>query len=61
MEPCVTARWVRRSLKSDCNFPLLREWLTAMGSSGAPHAVAENDVYEGYLIPKGSVVIANIW
>lgn len=26
-----------------------------------PHRVDEDDVYEGYHIPKGSTVIGNIW
>ncbi|KAK1230828.1 hypothetical protein PQX77_006068 [Marasmius sp. AFHP31] len=26
-----------------------------------PHAVEEDDVYEGYWIPKGSTVIGNVW
>ncbi|KAH9919346.1 cytochrome P450 [Amylocystis lapponica] len=26
-----------------------------------PHAVVEDDVYNGYLIPKGATVIGNIW
>jgi len=28
---------------------------------GVPHATSEDDVYEGYFIPKGSIVIANAW
>ncbi|QRV84098.1 cytochrome P450 family protein [Ceratobasidium sp. AG-Ba] len=28
---------------------------------GFPHAVAKDDIYKGYFIPKGSIVIANIW
>jgi len=28
---------------------------------GIPHRVTEDDVYEGYLIPKGAYVIPNIW
>jgi len=28
---------------------------------GLRHRVIEDDVYEGYLIPKGTIVIANIW
>jgi len=28
---------------------------------GLPHVVTENDIYEGYFIPKGSTVLANIW
>lgn len=28
---------------------------------GLSHGVTEDDIYEGYLIPKGSKIIANIW
>lgn len=28
---------------------------------GVPHRLLEDDIYQGYLIPKGSVVISNIW
>ncbi|EIW73889.1 cytochrome P450 [Coniophora puteana RWD-64-598 SS2] len=28
---------------------------------GFPHVSTEEDVYNGYLIPKGSIIIANIW
>lgn len=28
---------------------------------GGPHRSTENDVFEGYYIPKGSVVLTNIW
>ncbi|KAJ7205366.1 cytochrome P450 [Mycena rebaudengoi] len=28
---------------------------------GLPHAATEDDVYDGYFIPKGSTVISNIW
>jgi cytochrome P450 len=28
---------------------------------GLPHRVIQDDVYEGYRIPKGATVIANIW
>ncbi|KAI0047790.1 cytochrome P450 [Auriscalpium vulgare] len=28
---------------------------------GAPHALCEDDVYQGYFIPKGTMVIANAW
>lgn len=28
---------------------------------GLQHRVTEDDTYEGYLIPKGATVIANIW
>ncbi|RAL13437.1 cytochrome P450 [Aspergillus homomorphus CBS 101889] len=29
--------------------------------TGIPHECTEDDIYEGYLIPKGSIVIPNIW
>lgn len=28
---------------------------------GPPHVAREDDVYEGYAIPKGSLVIPNMW
>ena len=28
---------------------------------GIPHVATEDDAYKGYFIPKGIVVIANIW
>ncbi|PFH47283.1 hypothetical protein AMATHDRAFT_77275 [Amanita thiersii Skay4041] len=28
---------------------------------GMPHVVAVDDVYKGYTIPKGSIVVANVW
>ncbi|KAL0957067.1 hypothetical protein HGRIS_003164 [Hohenbuehelia grisea] len=28
---------------------------------GVPHAVIDDDVYEGYFIPKGTTLIGNIW
>ena len=48
----------------------LGEWLTAVLHmvallrtvfKGVPHAISEDDVYEGYFIPKGSIVCANQW
>ncbi|KAG2104686.1 cytochrome P450 [Suillus discolor] len=30
-------------------------------SSGFPHCVAEDDIHNGYYIPKGSLVLPNIW
>ncbi|KAH0578157.1 hypothetical protein H2248_004121 [Termitomyces sp. 'cryptogamus'] len=29
--------------------------------NGLPHVVMEDDIYKGHLIPKGSIVVANIW
>jgi len=41
--------------------PLFRERLTAGNLLGIPHIATESDFYEGYVIPKGSTVITNIW
>lgn len=30
-------------------------------TSGLPHRLMEDDVYNGMFIPKGSLVFANIW
>ncbi|KAF8211924.1 cytochrome P450 [Mycena galopus ATCC 62051] len=32
-----------------------------VGPMGLPHIATEDDVHNGYLIPKGSIVLANIW
>jgi len=29
--------------------------------SGIPHLASEDDVFEGYHIPKGVIVISNVW
>lgn len=29
--------------------------------TGVPHRLIEDDVYNGYFLPKGTIVIANIW
>ncbi|KAI0087694.1 cytochrome P450, partial [Irpex rosettiformis] len=34
---------------------------TSPAPLGIPHATAKEDIYKGYLIPKGSMVIVNIW
>lgn len=28
---------------------------------GLPHRVSEDDLYDGYFIPKGTMIIANVW
>lgn len=28
---------------------------------GLPHRLTEDDVYEGYFIPKSTICIANVW
>ncbi|GJE86539.1 cytochrome P450 [Phanerochaete sordida] len=32
-----------------------------IGPLGLPHRLTQDDVYEGYLLPKGTLLIANIW
>lgn len=32
-----------------------------VGPMGLPHVSTEDDMYEGYFIPKGSLLLANIW
>ncbi|KAG2358772.1 cytochrome P450 [Suillus spraguei] len=33
----------------------------AVSPTGIPHCVTEDDIHDGYYIPKGSLVIPNIW
>ena len=35
-------------------------WHT-VGPIGLPHRVMEDDIHDGYLIPKGALIIPNIW
>lgn len=32
-----------------------------VGPLGVAHYVTEDDVYEGYMIPKGTTVLPNVW
>jgi cytochrome P450 len=36
-------------------------FLLYLNSSGLPHCVTQDDVYQGFRIPKGTTVVANIW
>ncbi|KIJ19360.1 hypothetical protein PAXINDRAFT_7844 [Paxillus involutus ATCC 200175] len=42
---------------------LLRETLRChpVAPLGLPHATTEDDVYQGYYIPKGATIMANLW
>ncbi|KAG2749411.1 cytochrome P450 [Suillus brevipes Sb2] len=42
---------------------VLRETLRwqPIGPLGIPHASSSDDIYNGYFIPKGTVIISNIW
>lgn len=44
-------------LRDECEE--LTSW--AVTPLGVAHSVTEDDVYEGYLIPKGTTVLPNIW
>lgn len=33
----------------------------SVAPQGLPHVSNEDDVYNGYFIPKGTIVIANLW
>lgn len=35
--------------------------LTFVNNLGGPHAALEDGIIDGYLIPKGSIIIANLW
>lgn len=38
---------------------VIRKWPVA--PLGVPHSLMKDDVYEGYKIPNGTMVIPNIW
>jgi hypothetical protein len=38
--------------------PLSAQFLSIVG---IPHRVSEDDVYKGYTIPKGAIVLPNLW
>ena len=39
---------------------ILSIWLIDV-SPGIPHRVMEDNIHEGYLIPKGALIIPNVW
>ncbi|KAJ7648773.1 cytochrome P450, partial [Mycena polygramma] len=57
---------VREVLRWRTVLPLSMQFLDSLWyghdfSPGAPHAVTEDDVYKGYHIPAGAVVVGNSW
>jgi hypothetical protein len=52
-------RW--QTVTPQGNVPSARVHYRSDGRSGLPHALQEDDVYDGYLIPKGTICIPNIW
>ncbi|KAF8989705.1 cytochrome P450 [Cyathus striatus] len=55
------------SLADRCQLPYFEALFTEIlrtytfGPMGLPHVVREDDIYNGYFIPKGSIVITNVW
>ena len=60
MESCHPIRYVYRPFWA-VYFSVAWRELIAVNKLGVPHVASEDDVYEGYFIPKGSSVIANLW
>jgi hypothetical protein len=42
-------------------FDLISAGLTHSSSGGVPHYIDTDDVYNGYLVPGRSMIIANLW
>lgn len=49
------------------NLPYIEAVLTeawrwhTVGPLGVPHATSSEDVVNGYFIPKGSIIVTNVW
>ncbi|KAK6977026.1 cytochrome P450, partial [Favolaschia claudopus] len=63
----VVGRWRLPTLNDRASLPYtealcheLRRWLTIV-PLGLPHRAMQDDVYEGYFIPKNAIVIPNVW
>jgi hypothetical protein len=52
---CCHANWYNPSLT------LMLTDLTGSPFAGAPRYLDTDDIYNGYLIPGGSIVIMNLW
>ena len=38
-----------------------RRNLTIVFDAVLPHGASDDDVYKGYFIPKGAIVVPNVW
>ncbi|OJA18950.1 hypothetical protein AZE42_09771 [Rhizopogon vesiculosus] len=47
--------------QGDASFELAIKESSATAFGGVPHAAVNDDVYDGYLIPKGTTILTNIW
>lgn len=41
--------------------PVLLRRMTLRSFVAIPHSLVEDDVYEGYYLPKGSIIVPNNW
>ena len=39
----------------------MRQKMRIVFYTAVPHSTTEDDVYKGYFIPKGAIVIPNVW
>jgi cytochrome P450 len=51
--------WICSKTKSNPNGQTLRWRPVAPG--GVPHMLIQDDIYDGYFLPKGTIVFANTW
>ncbi|KYG42455.1 hypothetical protein M433DRAFT_545453 [Acidomyces richmondensis BFW] len=42
-------------------YPEVQRWMPTTILGGVPHATTSDDIYKGYLIPKGAGVMNNVW
>ena len=56
MAPCPSAEYV---VESSCNPVVLT--VPSLSHAGIARCTSEDDVYEGYTIPKGTIVMPNVW
>lgn len=45
----------------DFEFSILAQTLTASGYTGGPHCSVKDDIHSGYFIPKGTIILTNLW
>ena len=58
MAPCPSAEYVAESMSRRAALELTA---LSLSHTGIARCTSEEDVYEGYTIPKGTIVMPNIW
>lgn len=58
-----TLRWQIVAPLGPCflEHPHVPQFMTDILCAGVPHVVTEDDEYNGYFIPKGTLVLGNSW